>query len=622
MTAQLRLIPVLTFALIVPAAGAGQVTQPRDAVPGAQAAPAGTGSIGGTVTMASTGQPARKVRVSLSGAEIRGSRAATTDDQGRFLFTALPPGRYGLSASRPGHMTVSYGQRLPGRPGTQIQLSDGQKFEAHLQIPKNSVITGTVFDENGEPAPQIPVRAMRIQVQNGERTSIGSNVASTDDRGIYRIFGLQPGDYVVCATPRNQGMNQIDGSRIELQALQAALQGMAARDDPQARGIRERIASLRGARTEPPDDGVPSGYAPVCYPGTIGMSSASPIALAVAEERPAVDFQLQLAPMARVEGTVLNPTGSPLRDIQVRLTDLTQMSDGLGSTTARADSEGRFRLPSVAPGQYRLTARATFAAPRPEGAPAAPVAGRGRGRGEALGRADAVTLWAAADIVVDGRNVSNVMLSLQPGITVSGQLRFEGSAQPPQDLARMRVTMTPYGANPPGGAANGRVDAAGRFTIASVVPGRYRMTASGANGWFVESAAIGGQDALDIPIEIKGNQNLGSVTITFTDRQTELSGTMIDSRSQPATDYTLVVFPSDPRYWMRNARRIQTARPATDGRFTFRNLPAGEYLLAPVLDLEPGTAYDAMFLQQLEVNGIRLTLQPGEKKIQDLTVGR
>jgi hypothetical protein len=186
----------------------------------------------------------------------------------------------------------------------------------------------------------------------------------------------------------------------------------------------------------------------------------------------------------------------------------------------------------------------------------------------------------------------------------------------------MRVAMTPFGANPFGGAANGRVDATGRFTIASVVPGRYRITASGAPGWFVESAMIGGQDALDIPIEIKGNQNLPSVSITLTDRQTEVTGTLLDPRNQPATDYTLLVFPADSSLWMRNARRIQTARPATDGRFTFRNLPAGEYLIAPVVDLEAGSQYDAGFLQQLEPSAIRVTLQPGEKKVQDLTIGR
>src|SRR5687768_6206197 len=359
MRAQFFKTVVLGLTLSVSLNGrAAQVAPTRDPVAGQPAAqPVGTASVTGTVSMAGTGHPARKVRVNLSSPEIRGSRTATTDDQGRFLFTGLPAGRYTLSASRPGHLTVSYGQRQPGRPGTPIQLSDGQKFEVRLQIPKSSVITGTVFDEHGEPSPQVSVRAMRVQVQNGERTSLGSNGAMTDDRGIYRIFGLQPGDYVVCATPRNQGIGDVDRLRVELQAMQQALQSVARADENQARGLRDRIASLQSTVASAPEE-TPAGYAPVCYPGTLSVSTAGTIALAVAEERTAIDFQLQLAPMARVEGTVLNPTGATLREVQVRLTDLNQLGDGLGSSSARTDAEGRFRLSGVAPGQYRLTARA------------------------------------------------------------------------------------------------------------------------------------------------------------------------------------------------------------------------------------------------------------------------
>src|SRR5687768_10623405 len=101
MTAQLRVIFALAVALSLAGPAAAQVAPPRDPVAGQPTAQAvGTGSVSGTVTMAGSGQPARKVRVNLSGTEIRGSRALTTDDQGRFSFTALPPGRYSLSASR------------------------------------------------------------------------------------------------------------------------------------------------------------------------------------------------------------------------------------------------------------------------------------------------------------------------------------------------------------------------------------------------------------------------------------------------------------------------------------------------------------------------------------------
>jgi hypothetical protein len=154
-----------------------------------------------------------------------------------------------------------------------------------------------------------------------------------------------------------------------------------------------------------------------------------------------------------------------------------------------------------------------------------------------------------------------------------------------------------------------------------VPPGKYRLTAGGVGGWTVDSAVIGGQDALDFPYEVKGNQAVSGVVITFTDQLTELTGMVTNAKNEAAPEFTLVVFPADSRYWTGTSRRIQSARPATDGRYTFRNLPPGEYRLAPVYDLEPGATSDPAFLQQLEGTALRVTLQPGEKKTQDMKVG-
>ena len=64
----------------------------------------------------------------------------------------------------------------------------------------------------------------------------------------------------------------------------------------------------------------------------------------------------------------------------------------------------------------------------------------GRGRGMAP---DATRLWATSEITVDGRN-QNVVLTLQPGMSVSGRVMFEGTTvPPPSDLTRVRVTLSP-----------------------------------------------------------------------------------------------------------------------------------------------------------------------------------
>ncbi len=596
--------------------------QPRDARTGDQEA-AQTASISGTVTVAGSGQPARKARVSLSGAGLRSGRTTSADDAGRFVFAALPAGRYSVRVSKPGHVNVSYGQRRPDGPGTPIQVNEGQRIDIQLQLPRGGVITGTVLDEHGEAIPGTPVRALRYAMQSGQRTLQQAGNGSTDDRGVYRIYGLQPGDYAIAATPRNTtNFPQIEALQAEVAALRGRMEA-APVNAAAARMRAERVAVLESMM--PTDDAV-AGYAPVYYPGTTAPAMAATVTVGVGEEKTGVDFSLQLVPIARVDGVVVSTSGEAAQNIQVTLMNLGDALPGVGSGSARPDEAGRFSIPNVAPGRYLLVARGTIGAPgrgaRGRGQ-LAQLAGRGPGAAGRAG-ADAVRLWAMTEVSVDGQNVSNLVLTLQPGITITGRLVFEGTAAVPSDLSQVRVTAQP--ADPSGAVralaapAPGIVDSNGRFTINSVVPGRYRITAAGGlQGWTLASSTISGQDTLDFPIEVK-TQPIGGAILTLTDRRTEISGTIVNEQGQPAPDYTVVLYPSDREYWTPASRRISTQRPGTDGRFTFRNLPPGDYRIAPVLDPEPGAWYDPTFLDQLENTALRVPLGAGEQKVQNLRI--
>ena len=213
---------------------------PRDAA-AQQGTPlsVGTATVSGTIVVAGSGQPARRARVMLNVTEGGGSRTAMTDENGRFVFSGLGAGRYNLSVSKNGHVGVTYGQSRPGRAGTPIQLADGEQFTANLQLPRGSVITGTILDEYGEPSAGIQVRVLRYVMQGGRRTLQQSGSGSTDDRGIYRVFGLQPGDYVVSAIPRNAGP-AVDVGRLQTE-LEAVRQRIAtAGPEP---GVARELAS-------------------------------------------------------------------------------------------------------------------------------------------------------------------------------------------------------------------------------------------------------------------------------------------------------------------------------------------------------------------------------------------
>jgi protocatechuate 3,4-dioxygenase beta subunit len=604
--------------------GASPLSTPRD---GASAQPitAGTATVSGVVVVSGTGQPARRARVTLNAADGGGSRSATTDEKGRYLFAGLAAGRYTLSASKSGHVGTSYGATRPGRPGTPIQLTDGQQFAANLQLPRGSVITGTVLDEYGEPSPGTQVRAMRYVLQAGRRTLQQSGSGSTDDRGIYRIYGLQPGEYVVSAVPR--GGPSVDTSRLqsELEAVRQRLSAAAA-DAATARDLAVRADMLQFEIPQQQEE-QSTGYAPIYYPGTTVVAQAAAVPLGVGEERSGIDVQLQRVAMSRIEGTVINGTGQPVQNIQLTLSDSTTTTPGISAMSARADAEGRFRFANVAPGNYRLVARANVGTanaaaartlemrvfvdgkPQPARSPAPPPN----------------RLWSAVDVAVDGRHLTNVVLSLQQGMTLSGRIDFDATTlQPPSDLARLRVNLAPADpAMTPGlvQAAAGTVDATGKFTIPGVVPGVYRLTASGAgSGWSLASAMIEGHDTLDFPVEIRPGAGISDAVITFTDQQAQLSGSITNPRGQPASEQTLILYPADERFWVPQSRRIRSTRPATDGRFTFAGIIPGEYKLAAIVDVEQGAWFDPAFLQQIDAASTRITIRDGEKKEQHLQV--
>lgn len=576
----------------------------------------GTASVSGAIFVAGTAQPARRARVALNASEGGGgARTATTDDEGRYSFTGLPAGRYTLSATKQGHVGVTYGQSYPGRPGTPIQLGDGEKFTAMLQLPRGGVVTGTVFDEFGDPAPGTQVRAMRYVMQSGRRALQQASAGSTDDRGMYRIFGLQPGEYIVSAVPRNAGPAMDPGPmRAELQAVRQRITSTGL-DEATMLELAARAAVLQSQL--PQQEEQASGYAPIYYPGTSSVAQADLVTLGVGEERASVNFQLQRVPMARLEGVVVNTAGEPVQNVQLTLVDASQTMPGLGGNAARADAQGRFTITNVPPGNYRLVARAS-SMPAGRG-DVAPEGGRG---GRAAVQAGGIRLWGSVEIPIDGRSLTNIVVPLQAGLSVSGRVTFNGStAQPPTDLTRLRVTLIP--ADPSGLAqpATGVVDATGKFTIPGVVPGMYRLSSSGAgSGWILESTTVSGEDTLDFPFEVRPGEAVTGAEVTFTDRRAQLSGAITDQRGGPAPGFTLILFPSDERFWVPQSRRIRSTRPATTGQFTFPDLPPGDYKLVAIVDVEPGAWFDPSFLQQIDAASMRITVREGEQKVQHLQV--
>jgi hypothetical protein len=108
------------------------------------------------------------------------------------------------------------------------------------------------------------------------------------------------------------------------------------------------------------------------------------------------------------------------------------------------------------------------------------------------------------------------------------------------------------------------------------------------------------------------------MTVTLTDRLTELSGTVRDNRSEPVKDYVLVIFPEDSKLWGSQSRYVRTARPNQDGVYNVKGLPPARYLAVAVPALENGTQNDPALLEQLKPRAKPFSLAEAQTVTLDL----
>ncbi len=641
----------LAVAALLPVAllGAQAQNPTRDTTAAAQKTVTGTASITGSVAVDDAqGRPLRRVTIALSSGVLRVPQNTVTDDAGRFVITGLPAGTYTLSATRAGFVPAFYGAKKPGKgPGVPIVIVDGQRLTGiDIKLLHGGVISGVVRAPNGQPA-SCDVQVLSVQTVNGQKRTqsvlsaalaagdvTNLNGTATDDRGQYRIYGLPPGDYIVQA--RVTGATE--ARPVSAAEVQWAEQATSA-------GNGGAPASLPPA---PPNaQGVT--YAPIFFPGVTDSAAATGVTLGPGETREGLDFAMQFVPTAKISGVLLDPAGQPqqgaqisLRSAQADAGDLAALISGLlgGSSSARTGPDGAFTLNGVTPGRYTLSARAS--APKPGAAPQTEQAAAMAEVMAMMPGGNGGTLWAAQDVVVDGRDQSGVTLALQEGKSVSGTIVYEGGT-PPANRAQTRVMLAnlPTGSSPNDVAASmfggstliASAGADGTFSIKGVTPNKYRLSVltSGMmvnplappvpGAWVLKSAMLNGRDISDVPLEVSANDDVSGIVATFTDHPTELSGTVQDQAGKGLAGYPIIVFSTDRSYWAAGSRRVQQVRPSSDGTFKVVGLPAGEYFMAAVVDLEPNDLSDPAFLENLAANSFKITLADGEKKVQDVKLG-
>ena len=577
----------LSFAvLLVALTGAAYAQQPaRDspAQPKSAVRPPG-GRITGRVLASDNGRPVKRARVFITAAELPGGRGMLTDDGGVFDFTELPAGRYTLTVSKTGFVSLSYGQRRPLQAGTPLQLADGEQLKGiQFQLPRGSVIGGRVLDEDGDAMPGVMVRVMRYQYQQGARSLTPAGNGQTDDKGQYRVWGLMPGDYYVDAQSR---VNlPFGGPAGRGRGGQAAIAGLVG-----------RIAGGNVATLFTPDDENQKSYAPTYFPGVTSIAEAQAITLGLGQTVADTDFSLQLVHVAHIGGHVTNPDGSATTSGNVSLNPETTIAGGGNRVGvnygSRINWDGTFSISNVPPGRYTLRARGT------DGDWAQ---------------------YATEPVTVANVDIPDISVVLAEGAVITGTVSFPAIDAQLPDMSQIRISSVAV--EPGSNNSQARVDKDNAFKIVAVPAGAHLIRPTGPlRGWSLKSVVLDGRDITDTPLELRSGQQVSRVSVTFTNQINEINGTLTSEQGLPVTEYTVLAFSMDSSFWRPQSRHIATARPDQTGKFRIRNLPSGSYYLATVDPAQQGEWFEPAYLEEHRLSAARVTLGDGETKTQDFKI--
>lgn len=278
------------------------------------------GSITGRVTIGSKGVAGVTITVTMSGDALSGSGLtlkAITDDEGRYRISNLPARTYYVWPFAPAFVVAEATGNYP--QGKNVTVLEAEAAEdVNFTLTRGAVITGKVTDATGRAVVDERVRILPVQpdLQRLISSTYPNNDIRTDDRGIYRAYGLPGGAYKVAV------------------------------GDPQF----AVFTSTSGRRF----------YPPTFHPDVTDEAKAQIVELADGGEVSSVDITVTCAMTGfSASGRFVDAkSGQPVPNISFGLTVLSDKSASRGYVSYRGSStnNGSFRIDNLPPGTYAVNA--------------------------------------------------------------------------------------------------------------------------------------------------------------------------------------------------------------------------------------------------------------------------
>ncbi|HEX8560560.1 MAG TPA: carboxypeptidase-like regulatory domain-containing protein, partial [Pyrinomonadaceae bacterium] len=184
------------------------------------AEPADDSTVRGRAVYDDTNRPVRRANVVLFGDGPRTEYSALTDARGEFSVGGVKAGTYLAFVDAPGALSplafVSLDELRSARAGMPdlgegralfdtVEVDGKRDVTVTVRARRGAAISGRVAYADGEPAVNVSISLMRRGADGRLLKFVtGANIVSlaglrTDDRGVFRLTGLPPGEYFVAA---------------------------------------------------------------------------------------------------------------------------------------------------------------------------------------------------------------------------------------------------------------------------------------------------------------------------------------------------------------------------------------------------------------------------------------
>jgi hypothetical protein len=502
----------------------------------------------------------RRAQVTLKPANSAGAGLfQTTDESGSFSFPKVATGRYSITVQRDGYMPLSAGRIGDYKMPPIFSVNSGETISSFVfRMTPSGVVTGKVKFDDAEPAADVMIQLYRSYYERGRHGYIASATTRTDDRGEYRVHGLDPGSYYVVAIYR------------------APPRPPDAQEQTRKDGLGNPVPEL--------------SYAVTFFPQAQKMSDAVPVKVAPGDEVGGIDIFLTLVHTVHIRGQVFSTVKGGLiagPRVTLRMNDADNTASVSAPMTVTLDKDQSFDVEGVTAGPYLLMASGTE---------------------------NGLTLTGRVPINIGDSDVANADVTIGPESLWTGKVHMDDddSALPTGLTILLQPRRTTASAS---GAA---VSENGEFSVTFVPDETYDLyVLNGPDNSYLKSVRIANADRLSQGLEASPGDAPAPLDVRLRSQGGQVVGRAVTADPKVVASgatITLIPNPSAGR-----VQAYQTAQADEYGNFLLRGIPPGTYVLVGWLDSAPCEVYNPDDLAACQAQGSSLTIDEAEQKSVQLT---